>query len=270
MKQFYGRKVIITGAGNGLGRLLALAFAARGADVIVTDLNYVSAEKVAAEILDIGRQAWAYALDIADLEAISSFKQQIHRDIGKIDALVNNAAIVFGGAFEMMPLDKHLLTQQVNNIGLMAITHTFFTDLLESPDSHIVNIASASGYIGLPYGSSYAASKWAVIGLSESIRLELAERGFEQVGVTTVCSGYLTSGMFEGIKPPALLANLSPEKVVDKIMEAIERNQPFVKEPLTVKSVDLLRAALSQKWWDKAAKALGISTSMNQWKGNTR
>lgn len=152
----------------------------------------------------------------------------------------------------------------------MALTHVFFTDLLESSDSHIVNIASASGYTGLPYGASYASSKWAVIGLSESIRLELAERGFEQVGVTTVCPGYIANGMFAGMKAPMLLPFLTPERIVAKIMDGVEHNAPFVKEPFAVKSVDILRAALSQRWWDKTAKALGISTSMAQWKGHTR
>lgn len=109
MKQFYGKKILVTGAANGIGRLMALAFAGRGADVIVTDLNAAGAEKVAAEILAIGRQAWFYGLDVANLDAIHTFRQQIRHDIGKIDGLVNNAGVVFGGAFEMEPLEKHLL-----------------------------------------------------------------------------------------------------------------------------------------------------------------
>ena len=270
MKQFYGKKVLVTGAASGIGRLMALAFAGRGADIIVVDLNVAGAEKVVKEIHDIGRQAWAYGVDISSIESIRSLRQQVKADIGKIDGLVNNAGVVFGGVFEMVPLEKHLLTYQVNTTGLMAITHAFFTDLLESNDSHLVNIASASGYIGLPYGATYASSKWAVIGFSESIRLELAERGFEQVGVTTVCPGYITTGMFEGVKPPSLLPFLTPEKIVAKIMEGIEHNVAFVKEPFVVKSVDILRGALSQKLWDKAAKVMGISTSMLQWKGHTR
>lgn len=270
MKQFYGKKVLVTGAASGIGRLMALAFAGRGADIIVTDLHLEGAQKVAQEIQAVGRQAWAYSVDVANIEAIKLFRQQVKTDLGKIDGLVNNAGVVFGGVFEMVPLEKHLLTYQVNTMGLVAMTHAFFSDLLESSDSHLVNIASASGYIGMPYGTTYASSKWAVIGFSESIRLELAERGFEQVGVTTVCPGYITTGMFDGIKAPSLLPLLTPEKIVAKIMAGIETNAPFVKEPFAVKSVDILRAALSQKLWDKTAKMLGISTSMMQWKSHIR
>ncbi len=270
MKQFYGKKIVVTGAASGIGRLMALAFAGRGADIIVADLNIEGAEKVAREIHAIGRQAWAYGVDVSNVDAIKAFRLQVRTDLGKIDGLVNNAGVVFGGVFEMVPLEKHLLTYQVNTTGLMAITHAFFSDLLESSDSHLVNIASASGYIGLPYGATYASSKWAVIGFSESIRLELIERGFDQVGVTTVCPGYIATGMFDGIKAPSFLPLLTAEKIVAKIMAGIENNDAFVKEPFAVKSVDILRGALSQKLWDKTAKLLGISTSMVQWKGHVR
>ena len=84
MKQFYGKKVLVTGAASGIGRLMALAFAGRGADIIVVDLNVAGAEKVVKEIHDIGRQAWAYGVDISSIESIRSLRQQVKTDIGKI------------------------------------------------------------------------------------------------------------------------------------------------------------------------------------------
>ena len=270
MKQFYGKKVLVTGAAGGIGRLMALAFASRGSEVIVADRDIDKAQKVVDEIHRIGRQAWAYQVDVSQPEQVVAFRAQVKREVGKIDVLVNNAGVVFGGVFEMVPLEKHMQTYAVNTAGLVAMTHAFFTDLLESPDSHILNIASASGFVGLPYGATYASSKWAVIGFSESIRLELAERGFDQVGVTTVCPGYISTGMFEGVEPNRLLPFLTPEKIVNSIMDVVERNAPFVKEPFMVKSSELLKGILPQKLWDKTAGMLGISTGMMHWKGHGR
>ncbi len=270
MKQFYGKKVLVTGAAGGIGRLMALAFASRGSDVILADIDLEKAEKVAEEIRRISRQAWAYRVDVSDSAQVTAFRQRVRQEVGRIDVLVNNAGVVYGGVFEMVSLEKHLRTFSVNTSGLVAMTHAFFTDLLESQDSHILNIASASGFVGLPYGATFAASKWAVIGFSESIRLELAERGFDQVGVTTVCPGYITTGAFEGAQAPRLLPFLTPERIVNSIMEGVEKNAPFVKEPFMVKSSELLKGILPQKVWDRTANFLGISTSMMHWKGHGR
>ncbi|HEX5276238.1 MAG TPA: SDR family oxidoreductase [Fluviicoccus sp.] len=270
MKQFYGKKVVVTGAAGGIGRLMALAFAGRGCDVVVTDINVEGAEKVAAEIRGVGRQSWAYRLDLSQPGEIRAFRDRVRREAGRIDALVNNAGVVYGGVFEMVPIEKHLMTYAVNTAGLVAMTHAFFPDLLESEESHILNIASASGFVGLPFGATYASSKWAVIGFSESIRLELQERGFDHVGVTTVCPGYIATGMFDGVRTPKLLPFLDPERIVAKIMEGVEKNHAYVKEPFMVKSVDILKGALPQKMWDKAAHALGITSSMMHWKGHGR
>ena len=270
MKQFYGKKVLVTGGASGIGRLMALAFASRGSDVIVIDLNVEGAEKVATEIRAMGRQAWAFKLDVSRVEDIKTFHNRVRREIGRIDALVNNAGVVFGGVFEMVPIEKHLMTYAVNTGGLVAMTHAFFADILESPESHIINIASASGFVGLPFGASYASSKWAVIGFSESIRLELQQRGFDHVGVTTVCPAYISTGMFDGVRTPKLLPFLDPDHIVAKIMDGVEKNHAYVKEPFMVKSVDLLRGMLPQKLWDKAAHTLGITSSMMHWKGRSR
>jgi all-trans-retinol dehydrogenase (NAD+) len=270
MKQFHGKKVVVTGGGAGIGRLMALAFAGRGSDVIVADIDGAGAEKVAAEIRATGRQSWGFRLDVARVDDIRAFRERVKREIGRIDVLVNNAGVVFGGVFEMVPIEKHLTTYAVNTVGVVAMTHAFFADILESAESHILNIASASGFVGLPFGATYSSSKWAVIGFSESIRLELQERGFDHVGVTAVCPGYIATGMFDGVRTPMLLPFLDPDRIVAKIMEGVERNHAYVKEPFMVKSVDILRGALPQKLWDKAAHTLGITSSMMHWKGHGR
>ena len=115
-------------------------------------------------------------------------------------------------------MEKHQLTYFINTLGPVALTHAFMSDFLSNTEAHIVNIASASGFVGLPYGSTYASSKWAMIGFSDSLRLEMLERGLKQVRVTTVCPSYIATGMFQGVKPPMMIPWLKPEVIVSMIL----------------------------------------------------
>ena len=175
MARFENHRILITGAGAGIGALMAEEFAARGAEVIVTARRISAAREVADRIKDAGGRAHPYVLDVSKMASIAKFRDRLHDEVGPITSLINNAGVVFGGEFEQVELDQHLNTFRVNSEGLMATTHAFLDDLIQAKEAYLVNIASASAFIGLPYGSTYAASKWAVVGFSESLRLELAE-----------------------------------------------------------------------------------------------
>lgn len=267
MKNFSGKKILITGAASGIGKLMGSEFAKRGATVILADINSEEAQKVASSIKAHGGKAHAFYANLSDLESLKNLRSEVRAAGLKIDLLINNAGVVFGGEFEKLPLEKHLLTYRVNVDGMVALTHLFFEDLRESSEAHIVNLASASGLIGLPYGSTYASSKWAVIGFSESLRLELLERKIYNVNVTTVCPSYISTGMFAGVKAPLLLPWLKPEKIVAKIIKGIQDKSPFVKEPFVVKWVDFLKGVLPLKIFTVISRVLGVSTSMTHWKG---
>jgi len=262
------RVVLVTGAAGGIGRLLAMGCAHEGAHVIVADINEKGADLVAEEIRLMRRKAWSFRLDIADIASIKTLKQQVAEQVGRIDLLINNAGVVFGGQFETVPLERHLATYNINTSGLVALTYSFFDDLLQSRESHLVNIASASGFIGLPFGATYASSKWAVIGFYESIRLELIERGVKHFNVTTVCPSYINTGMFNGVKAPVMMPLLKPEEIVRHVLQAIKNNDSFVKEPFMVKHVELLRGLLPLKVFDVATKFLGVTRSMSNWHGH--
>lgn len=265
MNMFRDRLALVTGAAQGMGRLIAIKLAQLGCRVIVLDLDAEGAKKVAQEIRDLEGEAWHFAVDITDIEAVQRFHRRVNLEIGRVDLLVNNAGVVFGGAFESVPLDKHMQIFQVNMLGLMTLTHTFFGDLLSGKDTHLVNIASAAGYIGLPFGSTYAASKWAVVGFSDSIRLELAERGLDHVSVTTVCPSFVNTGAFDGVRPPRFIPFLEPEFVADKIIEAIAHNEAVVREPFMVKAIGFLKL-LPLRWSDWATQKLGVTSSLMRWK----
>lgn len=267
MSYYQGKRVLITGAGSGIGALLAEQLGRQGAEVVVTGRRREPVEAVARRVLAAGGQAHARLLDISKLEHIEPFREQLHGDIGTIDILINNAGVVFGGPFDEVPLADHLNTLQVNALGLMAMTHAFMGDLRAASQGHLVNIASASAYIGLPFGSTYAASKWAVLGFSESLRLELKERGIDNVAVTTVCPGYISTGMFDGARTPLLSPMLTPERVVRSILRGVRQGRALVAEPPMVRGIDLLKGALPGPVWDTLAKRSGIASSMKHWQG---
>lgn len=267
MGQFSNHRVLITGAGAGIGRLMAEKLADHGAEVVVTARRVGAAREVVEGIRATGGRAHAYALDVGKTGTIVKLREQLHAELGPISMLINNAGVVFGGEFEQVPLARHLDTFKVNSEGLMACTHAFLDDLIGAPRAHLVNIASASAFIGLPYGSSYAASKWAVVGFSESLRLELAERGLDHVKVTTVCPSYISTGMFTGVKTPLLSPMLTPARVVGSILRGVAKGEAFVIEPPMARSVELLKGVLPRRLWDQVAKRTGVSTSMYSWKG---
>jgi all-trans-retinol dehydrogenase (NAD+) len=267
MKNFAEKKILITGGASGIGKLMAMKLAKRAAVIIIVDVNLEAARACAQEIKSSGGKAYAVYANLGDLDSLKKCRSEISAMGLKIDILINNAGVVFGGEFEKLSLEKHLLTYKINVDGMVAMTHLFFDDLRKSTDANIVNIASASGLIGLPFGTSYSSSKWAVIGFSESLRLELIERKINNIHVTTVCPSYISTGMFAGVKAPMLLPWLKPEVIVEKIIYGIEVNCAFIKEPFVVKWVDLLKGILPLKIFNFVNKLLGVSTSMTHWKG---
>jgi short-subunit dehydrogenase len=259
--------VFITGGASGIGRSLAMRFAREGAEVHVADLNEGAAGEVARAISAAGGLARAWALDVADAARIARVRQGILDDAGPIDVLVNNAGIVHGGAFLEVSLDRHLATFRVNTLAVVAVTHAFLPDLIARPEAHVVNIASAAGFAGLPFGSTYAASKWAVIGFSESVRLELREQGHRHVGVTIVCPGYVGTGMFDGARALWLTRILTPERVADLTVRAVLADRQMVMTPWVVALGPFLRGILPRKVFDRVGRLFGAPTSMASWRG---
>ncbi len=269
MKAWKGKRVLITGAAAGIGRALAERLGARGAELILTDRD----EKPLATTTDAIRRAGSIAqhhvLDVTKGASILQARDAIHDRGGPIDVLVNNAGVVFGGAFVDVPLQKHLDTFSVNVLGLVSVTHAFLADLVARPEAHLVNVASAAGLTAVPFASTYASSKWAVIGFSESIRLELARQGHRHVHVTTVCPLYVSTGLFEGARPPRFTSMLTAEQLADEIVEGVERDRIFVRTPWLVKLVPFLNGVLPTGVADVLSDALGAAGSMEQWTGHT-
>lgn len=267
MSKLDGRRVLITGGAQGIGLEMALKFAGRGSEIVLADLDQEGLVGAKAKVAELGVPVWGFHVDVTNPASIAALKAQVDAEVGPIDVLVNNAGVVFGGPFTKTSLDDHFKTYEVNILGVVAMTHAFMDDLIGRPEAHIVTIASASGFVGLPYGSSYASSKWAAIGFSESIRAELKVDGHDHVHVTIVCPSYIGTGMFEGAEAPKATHILEPDFVAEKVVQAVEHNSIYVKEPWIIKVTPLLRELLPTGLYDQISHLLGADTSMAHWTG---
>ncbi|HEV7221826.1 MAG TPA: SDR family NAD(P)-dependent oxidoreductase [Pirellulales bacterium] len=270
MRDLNNKRVLITGGGHGLGRDLALAFAGAGAEMIVTDRNLAGAEETVKLVEAAGGRGAAYALDVTELDAIGQFRQRLHAEHGPIDVLINNAGIAHGGAFLDVPVENHLATYRVNALGLVAMAHAFLPDLIARPEGRLVIIASASGLIALPYASTYASSKWAALGFSESIREELRILGHGHVRVTAVCPSYIDTGMCDGVKIPRFTRMLRSPQVAERVLRAVQCNRDLVLTPWLVYVTPFTKAMLPPPLFRKVADFFGITGGMVGWYGHDK
>jgi short-subunit dehydrogenase len=263
-----GRWVLITGAGHGLGRALAGAFADAGSRIIVTDHDPDRVVSTTRWLSRRGNAAVGIEMDVTSEQSVAEARRDVISRIGSIDVLVNNAGIVRGGPFTDVPLEEHLRTLDVNTHGPIRVTHAFLPDLLASPTAHLVNIISASALIGLPGASTYAASKWALLGFSESLREELRRAGHAHACVTAVCPSYISTGLFAGVRPPRFTRMLTPAAVARQVVKAVLNRRRKLMLPRSVSLISLSRALLPESWSQRLGDWTGIHAGMADWHGH--
>ncbi|MFM9962131.1 MAG: SDR family oxidoreductase [Planctomycetaceae bacterium] len=269
MTQLTDKRVLITGSGHGLGRELAKTFAKSGCEIIVTDRDADRVAETVALLTKSNLRAFGYPMDVTNAASVQDVHDLVLSEHGPIDILINNAGIVSGGTFEHVPLERHKMIFEVNCLGPVTVTHTLLPELLDRPEAHIVNIASASALLPLPFAATYASSKWAMLGFSESLLEELRLTGHGHVHVTTVCPGYIATGMFNGTKTPFLMPMLTPNALAERIVRAVQSNGEMLLTPWQVKFLPLIKALLPrpvQRW---LGDTLGVLTGMQTWQGLT-
>ena len=192
MKSLENQIAVVTGAGRGIGRAIALKFAAEGADVVVVSRTQENSEKVAAEIRALGRQAWAHAVDVADAAAVNAAAEKILAEAGKVDILVNNAGVTRDGLLMRMSDADWDTVLNTNLKGAFLVTKAFVRSFIKQRSGRIINISSVIGLIGNAGQSNYAASKAGLIGFTQSTARELASRG---ITANAIAPGFIETDM---------------------------------------------------------------------------
>ncbi|MFI5627007.1 SDR family NAD(P)-dependent oxidoreductase [Nocardioides sp. NPDC051685] len=189
MKEISGRTAVVTGAGGGMGRSIALELAAEGANVAVVDLDKDAAEAVAAEIGANGGKAAAYAVDVSKLDQVEQLAESVYERFGSVEILVNNAGVTlrpFRASWDTSYEDFQWV-MAVNFWGVLHGHHVFVPRMRETPgEKHIVNTSSMASLVAVAGHSAYSASKSAVDGLSHAAREELKTQG---IGVSILHPG---------------------------------------------------------------------------------
>lgn len=192
MTQIENQIAVVTGAGRGIGRAIALKFAAAGANVACLSRTRENSEKVAEEIRATGRKAWALAVDVADANAVKAAAEQVLTDCGRVDILVNNAGVTRDGLLMRMSDEDWDAVMNTNLKGAFHFIREFFRVFAKQRAGRIINISSVVGLIGNPGQSNYAASKAGLIGFTQSVARELASRG---VTVNAIAPGFIETDM---------------------------------------------------------------------------
>jgi short-subunit dehydrogenase len=257
----------------GMGRLYAAhAVAERAAAVVLWDIDAEALEATRAELAARGGNVFAQVVDVASPDAIAAAAARTRADVGDPDIVINNAGVVRSRPFwEHDPIRDTEAVIRINTLAPMHVARAFLPAMIErGRRARLLNVASASGLLSVPRMSVYTASKWAVIGWSDSLRLELARAGHRHVRVTTLIPSYIDTGMFEGARPPLLTPMLEPAHVVDTAWKAMKRGKARVMMPWPVALGSALRGLLPLPAWDwLAGRVFGVYSSMDRFTGRT-
>lgn len=228
---FADKTVVVTGAGSGIGRATALAFAAQGARIAACDVDQARLDALGRELGD--RALLVRKVDVADRAQVRSFADAVHAQVPAADVIVNNAGVAVGGNFLEVSLDDVDWLLGINLHGVIYGCHCFAPRMVERRSGHIINLSSILGIFPAPNVTAYVASKFAVLGFSQSLRTELRPHG---VGVTAICPGMIDtaivsdgrmSGEAQDRKSRVIdqfKKGIPPARVAEVILDAVRTN----------------------------------------------
>jgi short-subunit dehydrogenase len=267
MSRIEHKKALITGGASGIGKIMGRMLLEKGlATLVIWDINETMLLDTVEEFKSLGYAVQYAIVNVMHTEAVLDAANHLTEEMGGIDILINNAGIIVGKFFNDHTHEEIDRTMIINCSALMHITKALLPGMIAARQGHIVNIASAAGMVSNPKMSVYAASKWAVIGWSDSLRLEM-EIIQSNVKVTTVTPYYINTGMFDGVRS-RVIPIVHPEEAAKKIIRGIERNKLFVRMPGIVYLLPLIKGILPARWFDRiVGKWMGIYTTMKDFKG---
>ncbi len=274
-----GTNVLITGGASGIGRIMGRICLEKGAsNLIVWDINQANIDKTEAELSDVKPaeagvskgQIHSYIVNVSDPQAIKSAYEKVKSEVGDVDILVNCAGIVRGNnTFDKQTVQDIDLTMDINANAPMYVALAVLPDMLRRDRGHICNIASAAGMLGVPKLSVYCASKWAVIGWTESMRVEL-KQARSHVRVTSVAPYFINTGMFDGVNSK-VFPILDPEKTAAKIIRAVEVGKSFRGIPFAYHFIRIWQGLLPNLLFDFIfGKVFGVYSVMDHFTGRRK
>lgn len=242
MKDLGGALTLVTGAGSGIGRSTALAFARQGARVLAVDIDAGTAEDAAVECEQVpgAGEAHSFGCDVADAEAVQKLAAEVHSRFGSLDVLVNNAGVGMSARLADMSLEDWQWIRGVNLDGVIHGCHAFGPEMLAHGGGHIVNVSSGLGYMARATEPAYSTTKAAVLALSQCLRADWQRRG---VSVSVICPGVIKTPIFEStrylgqqadddvrqrVRRLSRVVGHKPDAVAKAILRAIRRDRIMV------------------------------------------
>ena len=265
-----GKNVLITGGSRGLGLALAREFVSRGARIAICARDVEELERASSDLVRPGRPVLALPCDVANLEEVGRMVAAVRDHFGQIDVLVNNAGVIEVGPVETMTMADFEEAMNVNMRGPLHTMLAVIPEMRQRGEGRIINITSIGGKIAIPHLTPYTASKFAFVGLSKAMRVELAKDG---IVVTTVCPGLMRTGSprnatFKGqhraeyawfsISDSLPLVTVSAEKAARRIISACQRGEGEVIYPFQAKIAAIAEAIAPEL----TAKALSLINRM--------
>ena len=254
MKSFHDKVCVVTGAGSGIGRALAIDLAGRGARLAISDIN-LSAVEETKRLCAPGAEVEAYALDVADKAAVFAHADEVTKRFGGVNLVVNNAGVAVIKNVLDMPMEDFEWLMGINFWGVIYGSKAFLPALIASGDGHLVNISSVFGIIGIPKQSAYNAAKFGVRGFTEALRQEMLVAG-HPVGVSCVHPGGVKTGIAAAAraddeKPKEELASdfekmarTTPAKAAQTILAGVEKSKPRILIGPDARAIDLMARTL--------------------------
>lgn len=265
MKRFEGKTVLITGGASGIGKMLAGLFAGEAARLILWDRDEVNLARTVKELGGEDRGVFGYLIDLSEVEEINMTGRRVLNEHGPVDVLINNAGIVVGKPFHAHTSADIEDTMKVNSLALMHVTRIFLPDMLARNAGNICNIASSAGLVAVPGMTVYVGSKFAAVGWSDALRLEMKKSG-KRIHVTTVTPYFIDTGMFDGVR--ARVPVLKTEKVAQRIFRGISRNKKLISMPFSYHFIRICQGLLPAFIYEWImGDVLGIYHSMDHFKG---
>ncbi len=266
MKSLTNKNIIITGAASGIGREMAGLLAKEKSNLAIIDIDRENLLKTENWLNQNQGSVKSYYCDLADYEAIDDTVETIISHFGHIDMLINNAGIFLGNTVEDSTFDDIQKTMTINFFAPVRMIKNILPKMIEKNNGHIVNVASVAGLIGGPRLSDYSASKHALLGYSDSLRMEMQKFGYNGIKISCLCPGYVDTGIVEGVKTTPSFPLLQPEYVAKKFINAIKKEKTYLKIPFSAKQAPLFKF-FPASVGDWLSKVSGFSNSLDNFTG---